>query len=413
MDLLSAAARDAPRAPALVVGARAIDHAELAERAARCAGALAARGLRPGDRVAVTATATEEAVVAIHAVWHLGATLVPLHPRLTAVERAGLVADAGARELPADLGGATPIAPRAPDPLAIVFTSGTTGRPKAAVLSAAAFAAAVHASAARFPVRVDDRWLLALAPAHVGGLAILLRCLAARAAVAIDAPATLASLVPTQLHRLLAAGWTPPPGLRAILLGGAPAPPSLAARAPVVTTYGLTEACGTVALDGVPLPGVGVRISAAGTIQLAGPTLMSGYLHHPAPVCADGWLDTGDLGALDGDGRLQVFARRTDLILSGGENVYPAEVEVALAELPGVAAACVFGVPDPEWGQVVCAAFVGDAADGALRAHLRDRLAPFKRPRRIARLAALPIGASGKIDRAAVAAAARDLLRPL
>src|SRR5262249_10691805 len=231
----------------------------------------------------------------------------------------------------------------------------------------------------------------------------------ARAAVTIDAPATIASLVPTQLHRIVEGRASLPPGLRVILLGGAPAPPALVARSPVpvVTTYGLTEACGTVALAGVPLPGVEVRISPEGTIQLDGPTLMSGYLHDPSPFTPDGWLDTGDLGALDAAGRLEIFARRTDLILSGGENVYPSEVEGALSELPGIAAACVFGVPDPEWGQVVCAALVGDRASDPV-AQLRDRLAPFKLPRRIVWVDALPLNPAGKIDRGA----ARDLLGP-
>ncbi len=411
MDLsLEAAARDAPDRPALVLADRSLTYAELANRAARVAGALAARGLRRGDRVALTGAATADSVIAIHAVWHMGATVVPVHPRLTAVERARLIAEAGAIEMP-HVAAAAPVPAAAADPLAIVFTSGTTGRPKGAVLSAAAFAAAARASAVVLGWRDGDAWQLALAPAHVGGLAILVRCLAARRAVAIDAPATILSVVPTQLHRMLARSL--PPGVRAILVGGAPVEPALLARAegwPVHTTYGLTEACATVALDGRPLPGVGVRISPTGTIQVAGPTLMSGYLHDPAPFTQDGWLDTGDLGALDADGRLQVFARRTDLILSGGENVYPAEVEDALAELPGVAAACVFGVPDPEWGQVVCAALVCTTAPPDL-APLRARLAGFKCPRRVAVVPALAIGPSGKLDRAATAAAAAPLLR--
>ena len=299
------------------------------------------------------------------------------------------------------------------------------------MLSSAAFAAAARASAENLGWRADDSWHLALAPAHVGGLSILVRCLAARRAVVLGdlAGATLASMVPTQLHRLVAAGVAPPPSLRAVLVGGAPTPPALLARSraaawPVLTTYGLTETCGQVATQrpgargpgAHPLPGASVRIAPAGTIQVTGPMLMSGYLGQPAPFTDDGWLDTGDLGRLDDEGNLHVLARRTDLIVSGGENVYPAEVEAALLEIPGVAGACVFGVADELWGQVVCAALVcaGPGPDDAeLRAHLAARLAGFKRPRRIARLDALTVGGSGKLDRAATAARALGLLRTI
>jgi len=334
------------------------------------------------------------------------------------------------------------VPPAPADPLAILFTSGTTGRAKGAVLPAAAFAAAADASAQNLGWRDDDRWLLALTPAHVGGLSILVRCLRARRAVVVGPVtpetiarhrATLVSLVPTQAQRLLDSGWTPPPHLRALLLGGGPAAPAFLGAAddrcwPVLTTYGLTETCAQVTTQrpgtrnrgergaGPPLPGVRVRISAAGTIQVGGPTLMRGYLRGAAPFTDDGWLDTGDLGRLDDEGNLHVLARRTDLIVSGGENVYPAEVEAALLEIPGVAGACVFGVADELWGQVVCAALVCDGPgpdDAELRAHLDARLAGFKRPRHIARLDALSVGGSGKLDRAATAARALRLLRPV
>jgi O-succinylbenzoic acid--CoA ligase len=258
--------------------------------------------------------------------------------------------------------------------------------------------------------------------AHVGGLSILTRCLLARTCVVLeprfdaatlparldDEKITLLSLVPTMLARLLDEHptWTPPPRLRAILLGGAGTPARLLARArerglPVHTTYGLTEACSQVVTGGRALHGVELRISADERIQVRGPMLMTGYLGEP-PLPPGAWLDTGDLGELDGDGVLRVHARRTDLIVTGGENVYPAEVEDALAALPGIHAACVFGIPDETWGQLVAALLVGERTPG-LAAAIAARLAPHKRPRRIAFVDALPVTPAGKPDRASAA----------
>jgi len=265
--------------------------------------------------------------------------------------------------------------------------------------------------------------------AHVGGLSVLVRCLLARRPFVLGRPdrvaediarhhATIVSLVPTQLARLLDARWTPPPWLRIVLLGGAAAPASLLAHAaaagvPVVTTYGLTEACSQVATQipgasgagcGPPLPGVRVRIVDE-RIEIDGPTLFSGYLGEPPR--AAGWFATGDFGRLDAAGNLHVLGRRTDLIVTGGENVYPAEVEAYL-DARGVAA-CVFGMPDETWGEIVCAATTGVV----VAATLAD-LAPWKRPRRWARVRELPLTPGGKPDRAAARALAERVgLAPL
>jgi O-succinylbenzoic acid--CoA ligase len=219
------------------------------------------------------------------------------------------------------------------------------------------------------------------------------------------------------------------------LLGGSAAPPALldeaaTRRVPVLTTYGLTEACSQVTVQrygtrpspaqgaGHPLAGVSVRI-AGGVIQVKGDVLLSGYLAAGSgadPIGPDGWLVTGDLGELDEYGRLHVLARRTDLIVTGGENVYPAEVEQVLTQASGIAAACVFGVADEEWGQTVAAALVASPApptDGELSAFIAGRLAPHKRPRSIAYLRELPLTAAGKLDRAAVARSAAGHLRRL
>jgi O-succinylbenzoic acid--CoA ligase len=221
-----------------------------------------------------------------------------------------------------------------------------------------------------------------------------------------------------------------------ILTGGAAAPPSLLATCaergwPVLTSYGMTEACSQIATErpgssapaergcGWPLPGVEVRLS-EGAIQVRGPTLLSGYLLGPAaPFDAEGWFTTGDVGRFDATGQLHVLGRIDQMIISGGENVAPAEVEAALAACPGVLEACVFPVPDAHWGQLVAAGLrVQREADAellldAVRRELERRLAAFKRPRRYALANAFVYGPTGKLDRRATARALLPALRPL
>jgi o-succinylbenzoate---CoA ligase len=453
-----AAAEDSPQRDALVVEGQTTSFAELADRTRAAVGWLRRRGLDHARLVALDATPTPDTLAMIHALMALGVPALPLHPRLTPGERQVALDDAAPdgvvehdwhRSADARAHGPDPAPP--PDDertLAVVHTSGSTGRPRGVVLSRRAFAASAAASAANLGWEDHDRWLLRLPVAHVGGLSIVTRCLLARRAVVLapDAPAdaipaildrdrvTLASLVPTLLARLLdqAPNQPPPPHLRALLLGGAAASPALLERAaelgwPVLTTYGLTEACSQVTTQdygtvnrgelgaGRPLPGTDVGIDDDGQILVRGPTLMTGHLTPrgpEAPFLDGGWLPTGDHGRLDDAGNLHVAGRRADRIITGGENVDPVEVEQALEQIPGIAQACVFGVPDPEWGEVVWAAVVaGDAFDPATLADLlRARLAPFKRPRRIVRLEALPTRGAGKVDREAAAreAAARE-----
>jgi O-succinylbenzoic acid--CoA ligase len=183
-----------------------------------------------------------------------------------------------------------------------------------------------------------------------------------------------------------------------------------------LASYGLTEACSQVTTQrlvdppssrgaGPPLAGTRVRVD-AGRILVRGPTLMSGYFRAPpaaSGIDAEGWLDTGDFGEVDERGHLHVHARRADLIVTGGENVYPAEIEAALEACGGVERAFVFGVPDDRWGAVVAAALVptrADADPGLLLEGLAGRLASFKRPRRVCLARALPLLGNGKLDRA-------------
>lgn len=471
MDALSvlAAAREPGVAsrPALVIAGEILDYAALAARVGRTAAALAALGARRGARVAIASDNSLDAILAILALIEIGATFVPVHPRLTPAEASVILADAApdlvlrADDL-ADLSSRSSSDPsqpllrdRAPIdpalPLAMVYTSGTTGRPKGAILPRRAFVASAAASAANLGFFEHDRWLLCMPLCHVGGLSIVTRCLLARRAVilaprfdpdavlaAIDRDAaTLLSVVPTMLASLLdrdARGALS--RLRAILVGGAAAPFALLEECgrrgvPALTTYGLTEACSQITAQrprtpyspalgsGAPLPGAELRIL-EGRIHVRGPMLMEGYFRGPdrAPdpaVDEAGWFDTGDLGELDAEGNLHVLARRTDLIVTGGENVYPIEVEQRLEELPGVRRALVFGVPDARWGHLVAAAIELDRplSDAAILAHAAACLAPHKRPRRLCVVPALPLTSSGKLDRKDAAARWSSLLRPL
>jgi O-succinylbenzoic acid--CoA ligase len=314
-----------------------------------------------------------------------------------------------------------------PDPPAreevalIVHTSGTTGTPAPVGLTYGNIRANARGLAQAMRLADDERWLCPLPLAHVGGLMVLLRSaiLATTAVLApppFDAEAvarqlrddgiTIASLVPTQLQKLLDAGARPGPELRRVLLGGGAMPHVLLERAraagfPVCPSYGLTQACSTVTVAepgdvetaGRPLPGVGVAIAADGEILVSGGT-----------VSAVGSLRTGDLGRLDERGRLVVTGRKTDVIITGGENVAPVEVESVLAEHPGVAEAAVFARPHPLWGEAITAWVVprpgAELSRAALRAHCLERLAGFKVPKAFELVDALPRTASGKVRRA-------------
>jgi O-succinylbenzoic acid--CoA ligase len=377
---------------------------------------------------------TLSTVITLYALFDMRVPVLLLHPKLMPGERDALAAAAARAVVP-------------PDAAAIIYTSGTTGAPRGAVLTRSAIVASAAAGAANLGWQADDCWLLCMPLARVGGLSIVTRCLIARRCVALqpafDAerlPAwidlqrvTLASLVPTMLVRLLDAhpGWVPPAHLRVVMVGGAAARESLLRRAAarslaVVLTYGLTEACSQVAAtpyagrfapwehgDGRVLPGAEIRIN-DDRIEVRGPMRMAGYLGE-VPLAPTDWLATGDLGEFDAGGCLRVHARRTDLIVTGGENVYPAEVERVLEALPGIAEAGVFGLADETWGQTVAAALVAAAqapSDAELAAFVNSTLAPHKRPRRIGYVARLPHTLAGKLDRPALQSLEADL-RPL
>jgi O-succinylbenzoic acid--CoA ligase len=362
---------------------------------------------------------------AVVAAWEASEAVLPLDVAAPAPELAALLAAArpthlvdgdGRRALP----GGRPVTGGV---AAVVATSGTGGAPKLVELGADAIAWSARATSRSLDAGPGDRWLCCVPVHGVAGLAVVARAWHTGlpvevhdrfdpAAVADAAGrATLVSLVPTQLRRLLAAG-DHPARFRRVLLGGGPIPAGLAADASargvrLVRTYGLTETFGGMAHDGHPLEGAEVRTDPEGELLVRGPMLFRRYRGDPARTAAalrDGWLHTGDLGRIGPDGRVTVLGRRDDLVISGGVNVHPDEVEAVLATHPEVAEVAVAGRPDPEWEQRVTAFVVprdprNPPTLDDLRAHARERLAAAKAPRELILVPSLPRTASGKLLR--------------
>ena len=443
---------------------------------AGCGLILSRMPLSPGDKVGILLPDKFLFAVTLLALTRLRVVSVPLNTRLTATELRWqvknadcrlLICQAETKALAAETSrDALELQPKslldAPtrhndygmmnlfDDFAIIHTSGTSGRPKAAVLTYGNVVQSARASAKMLGQLANERWLCVLPLYHVGGLSIILRSLIYGTAIEFgnsapfdaqetnralsEHPITLVSLVPTMLQRLLDAKTRPwNPRLRLVLLGGEAPSRELVERCvaeklPIATTYGLTEASSQVATAlpelanrkpgtvGKPLMNTQVRIidergddaapKVPGEVLVKGGNVMRGYYGDPAATDAalrDGWLHTGDIGYLDEEGDLFILQRREDLIVSGGENIYPAEVEDVLRQHPAVAEAVVLGLADANWGQVVAAVIElregQSAASDDIIAFSRQRLAGYKIPRRITFVVALPRTASGKIQR--------------
>ena len=461
----------------LACGDLSLSFAQTSRRVARtCAAILRHTALAPGDRAAILLATPAPFILTLLALTRLRAVSVPLNRRLRPSELAWqvknadcrlLICEPKTRSLAGDIGVDVMELPdidrEAPAPaygdygalhldddFAIIHTSGTSGRPKAAILTYRNVYQSAVASALRLGAIDCERWLCVLPLYHVGGLSIVTRSLLYGSAVEVmppgafdarevnrilsDHPITLASLVPTMLQRLLDAKtrrWNP--RLRLILLGGEAPSADLVARCiaeelPIAASYGLTEAASQVATAMPELvyrkPGTvgkalrftqtrivdesGAALGAhePGALLVKGGTVMRGYYGEPEATrraLRGGWLHTGDIGYWDEDGDLFILQRRADLIVSGGENIYPAEVERVLRQHPVVAQAIVFGLPDRQWGQRVAALL--ECRDGAsakpseITEFVRARLAGYKLPRQIAIVEALPRTASGKIQR--------------
>jgi o-succinylbenzoate---CoA ligase len=372
------------------------------------------------DLVAIDLPGGHAFVEALESVWEAGDAAAPLDQRLAPPARRRLLdmlrpsrvistdgAERCERALPVDDGDAL-----------VVATSASTGAPKGVVLTHEAVAASARATSARLGVAPGRHsWLACLPLSHIGGLSVVTRCLLTGTELTVldgfDAAQVAANagddvfvaLVPTTLGRVKAAAF------HTVLLGGSAPPTSLPPN--VVTTYGMTESGSGVVYDGLPLDGVDISISPEGEILLRGPMLLRAYRDGTVPVDNDGWFATGDAGAIDGTGRLQVEGRLSDLIITGGENVWPAAVEQILRRHAGVAEVAVSSRPDPEWGErvvacVVPADFSGPPGLAELRALVAEHLAVFAAPKELVILDALPKTSIGKLKRQVL----RDQLGP-
>ena len=448
-------------AAGLVRGSDPLTNADLDVRSAAAAGLLARAGVRAGDRVLLSGAPTVAYLLLYVGAVRLGAVVVPANTAYTAEELAHLVADSGATAavvddparvaLPAlvpaqasfggDAGGAVLDAAAPGDVAMIAYTSGTTGRPKGAMLTHRNLLASARAVVAAWRWTPADGLVLALPLFHLHGLGVgvhgslvaggrilLVGAFSpdAVAAAAAREDATMLFGVPTMHKRLVehpqaAAALR---SLRLVVSGSAPLPDELWHRIHQVTgqrvleRYGMTETVmnisnpydgerrpGTV---GLPLPGVEVRLAEDGEILLRGPNVFAGYHGRPDATAEaftdDGWFRTGDLGRVDADGYYTIAGRSKELIITGGYNVYPREVEEVLERHPGVDEAAVVGVPDDDWGERVVAFVVAGTLDEpGLAALVAQHLAPYKRPRAYHRVDALPRNALGKVERARLA----------
>ncbi len=436
-----------PNAPCFILPNRdALSYGGLHEGVARVAGLVKARGVTAGDRVVAQTAKSIEAVMLYLATLKLGAIFTPLNTAYTAAELDYFIADAEPRlvvrdavALAAEAVGVEPVNETVlagPEDIAsLIYTSGTTGRSKGAMLSHRALADNAEALTSAWGFTAGDVLLHALPIFHVHGLFVAMHCafLSGSAMLwfdrfddeaVIDAlpRATVMMGVPTFYTRLVANprfGREATAGMRLFISGSAPLLPSTFAEFEALTgqrileRYGMSEAviittnplsgarvAGSV---GYPLPGVELRVAGGetGMIEIRGPSLFTGYWRMPEKTAeeftADGFFMTGDIGHRDPDGRVWISGRAKDLVISGGYNVYPKEIELVLDELPGVEESAVIGVPHPDLGEAVVAVITGTIEEATVIAAARDTLAGFKCPKRDILRDAMPRNAMGKV----------------
>jgi len=459
--------------PALCDNASSWSYAELCELVSQRermlrghglgSGAEATSGFDAGEVVVCAAEPGLDLILMQHALARIGAALLPVRPDLAGAELAALIRQTGAewRWMPATEGGrllatgemtSRPLAPcetstpaLAAAPIrrlaVLIQTSGSSGAPKAVMLTQDAVLASCDRINRALGLGLGDQWLCCLPLQHVGGLAIGYRCALAGAALRLqsglangfDTTAVAAdlavgkvthlSLVPPMLARLLDAGVRPPPSLRVLLLGGQALHSVLARRAleagwPLYVTYGMSETFSQIAtarytsLDaaptriGVPLDGVELDSACCGetprALRLRARMMMAGYANparRPGDGLIDGWLETADLACVDANGALHLHGRTDDVLVIGGVNLLPARVEEQLATAPGVDDLAVVGVPHPVWGRTLAACYTGSAAQEVIEGWCRAHLSGPERPRILVHCPELPLLPSGKLDR--------------
>ena len=451
MNLYSALASSFPgdrsRPAFLLPDGTEVSYGDLEAGTGRLAALLIARGVARGDRVAVQTAKSPQAVMLYLATLKVGAVFLPLNTAYTATEIDYFLTDAEPRLFVQDAVGlaneslghaplADAVACADDDLASIIYTSGTTGRSKGAMLTHGALLANARALHSAWGFGAGDVLLHALPIFHVHGLFVALHCafLSGCPMVWLDgfkkdevlAGLTRSSVmmgVPTFYTRLL--DWpefndSSGPDVRLYISGSAPLLPSTfeafeqRTGQKILERYGMSEAViitsnplagerlsGSV---GYPLPGVDLRIDAeGGGIEIKGPSVFSGYWRNPEKTAedftADGYFKTGDVGRQDEDGRVWISGRAKDLIISGGYNVYPKEIELILDEMAGVTESAVIGLPHPDFGEAVAAVVIGQGDEAAMMAALRGQLAGFKTPKALFFVTDLPRNAMGKVQK--------------
>lgn len=445
-------ARDRAASLAWTVAGKPASFGKLWLETRACASWLAAPDRPPCSVVGLAPRAGRDAALFAFAAPLAGLVPLILDPAMPRERRVRLLAHTGCARWLDALPGVFSVADAAPgshpahhaqrpecaadDIQLILATSGSEGEPKGVMLTGRNLAAAARAACQRIPLRPGDRWLACLPPHHIGGIAIPFRCALAGATVVFmerfDARAVLrtlreerithVSLVPAMLTRLLEPDTGPPMSLRHALIGGAALAPSLEARArdrgwPLCVSYGMSEAgsqvatrCGEAAAEGdcgLPLPGMEVKIDvSSGRILLRGDAVMAGYanpaLRPGEGLSREGWFATADLGRLDAHGRLGILGRADDMLVSGGVNIHPLEVEAILAGCPGIREIALTATDDPVWGDRLVAIYAGETGTHDVLAWCRENLPGAQRPRAAIKVASLPRNALGKIDRQAL-----------
>ncbi|HEY4003082.1 MAG TPA: long-chain fatty acid--CoA ligase [Candidatus Xenobia bacterium] len=450
-ELLEARAAEHGDRPFLFWQDESLSYRELATRATRIARGLAERGIGPGDRVGIMMPNSPRYVEWLFGIWRAGAVACPINPALTTDEagyiiehaRPALVIDAATP--PGEAGERALGAHPAPDALAsLIYTSGTTGRPKGVMLTHANYLWDAETTVRTIGLTAADRFLCILPLFHVNAQVVTVVCPLLAGAQTVLLPRFAPDTFLADVARYRVTYFSAVPTVYAILLtrdrqsldlstlrfgicGAAPMPVEVFERFEarfgirILEGYGLSEATCVSSVNpvdgarkvgsiGLPLPGQDMRIDAppgqVGEILVRGPNVMRGYFEDEAATAAvlkDGWLHTGDLGAQDEDGYFTIVGRSKDMIIRGGENIYPKEIEEVLHRHPDVAEAAVIGMPDAVWGETVLAVVVPRAGvpEASIHAWCEQHLAPFKRPARIVFVAAadLPRTPTGKLQK--------------